>query len=116
MTYEQKIEKEYDTYKIVCIPDCYGDGIVIDWKTGGTSGYEKQLQLYMWALGEEYRKGYIVGVKASITKGVMDGVWATKVMSFQRSDKANDWDYIFSDMANDIILNLKNFYKYLHGE
>lgn len=98
---ESKIVVERNDYLIVCQPDLYCEDFVIDWKTGGTSGYEGQLQLYMWAIGERCLNAYIVPIKEIDGKIVVQ----RGIKQYQRNEKTvNDWGYRFDDMANDINL------------
>lgn len=114
--YETKITLEREGYQIICVPDLHLDHFVLDWKTGGTQGYEQQLQLYMWAIGDECQTGYLVPIKEQ------DGIIKVRrgIKEFKRSKYAPDWEDKFYDMNNDInkwikegqlekyILNYKN--------
>ena len=95
---EGKVILERNEYLIVCKPDLYCEEFVIDWKTGCTTGYEQQLQLYMWAIGKKCLDGFIVPI------GEEDQELYVKrgIKQYKRSRYAEDWEYRFSDMANDI--------------
>lgn len=98
---ESKVILERKDYLIVCKPDLYNDEVVIDWKTGGTNGYEQQLQLYMWAI--DCKIGYLVPI------GEREGLYVKRgVKEYRRSRYAGDWEYKFEDMANDIQTWIKN--------
>ena len=111
---ESKIVLERDKYQIVCQPDLYNAELVLDWKTGITSGYEQQLQLYMWAIGAKCLNGYLVPIREK------DGIVVVKrgIKQYQRSKWAQDWEYKFEDMANDIQTMLRGGFleKYLSGK
>jgi hypothetical protein len=95
---EDKIVLEREKYQIVCQPDLYNEELVIDWKSGLTGGYEQQLQLYMWAIGEKCLTGYLVPVGEN-----EKGVFVKRgVKQYARSKYASDWEYKFDTIAQEI--------------
>jgi len=114
---EKVIEIDKGDYIIVARPDLYNKYLVIDWKTGRSSGYEQQLQLYMWAIGEKCNTGMLAEIKTSYAKGEMGGkivgVNLIRVKQYEKSKYASDWEYRFDEMYSDISNHLKYLNRYL---
>ena len=96
---ESKVELERDKYIIVCKPDLYSEDFVLDWKTGHTNGYEQQLQLYMWAIGDSCRTGYIIPIDEDL-EGKLTIRHGTR--QYQRSKYAGDWEQRFDFLAGEV--------------
>ena len=110
---EKIIEKERDHYIIVSRPDLYNNKVVVDWKTGKSSGYEQQLQLYMWVIGEKCVTGLLAEVKAKWKDEKIEEVDLYRVKQYEKSVYACDWEMRMDEMANDIELHIKYLDRYI---
>lgn len=108
---EKVIEIERDNYIIVARPDLYNSKLVLDWKSGKSSGYEQQLQLYMWVIGEKCTRGLLAEIKKE--GDPIKSVSLVRVKEYERSKYASDWEYRLEEMINDILNHLKYLNRYL---
>lgn len=119
--YEEPIIRVYDKFSIIGRPDAYNKTDVIDWKTGGMAGSEKQVQLYMFLIGEECENGFVVGLDSmQNSEGNIGSIWVRKGARrrYKRSKYVGDWLYRMEEMANDIEYAIKRgrLSKFLRGE
>ncbi|MEB3189037.1 MAG: hypothetical protein VKL42_01675 [Snowella sp.] len=106
--------KNGQRYVIVGKPDLFNDDLVIDWKSGKMTGYEQQLQLYMWMLGEKCKDGFIVKVEPVLENGIIKEVRAGKIFQYaRRKDSGTIWINRMETLASDIYRNLNQLDKYL---
>jgi hypothetical protein len=110
---EKTIEIERESHIIVARPDLYDSSLVLDWKTGHSNGYEQQLQLYMWTIGDKCNKGLLAEIDSIWEGESIKGVVLKRVKEYERSKYASDWEYRLEEMANDIINHLKYLNRYL---
>lgn len=101
-------EKKLD-YAISGIPDVRTNNYIVDWKVGGISGYEKQLNLYSWLAKKLYgvdkcNRNIVIGIEPIFDeKGQIKTVRKRKTHEYEVNDKwLNEWEYVFDEMANSI--------------
>lgn len=91
--YEKVVLKDYPDFYIIGKVDCLTDSCLLDWKTGGMSGYEAQLQLYMYLTKKDM--GYLVSVNQDREVG--------KVYQYEAWDDGElYWDSRFEQMYLDL--------------
>ncbi len=110
---EKKIIKELEDCSIVSVPDLNTKRVVVDWKTGKMTGYEQQMQLYMWMIGEQCEDAFLVGVKPILNDSKLESVQVGKVFQYKRNKDVDLWGERFITMAQDIKGNLRKLDKYL---
>ncbi len=104
---ERKLTRELDDCDIVAVPDLNTKTLVVDWKTGKMTGYEQQMQLYMWMLGEECRDAFLVGISPILKDGKLRAVQAGRVFQYKRAPDVELWEDRFITMAQDIKRNIR---------
>lgn len=91
--FEEVVHKYYEPFYIIGKIDCLLDDCLLDWKTGGMSGYEAQLQLYMYLC--KRKMGYLVSVNDAREVG--------RVYQYEAwEDGELYWDNRFEQMYLDI--------------
>jgi hypothetical protein len=101
--YEEVVLKEFPTHFIVGKIDCLTNTDVLDWKTGGMSGYEAQLQLYMYLA--EKNNAYLVSVNDEREVG--------RVYQYRAwRDIEEYWSVRFDQFVLDIDSHLEEMFMY----
>jgi hypothetical protein len=102
--YEHKVILDRGQYEIVGQIDCVvpDSHLVIDWKSGKLNGYEKQLQFYMWLMGEDYTHGLLA--KVLDKEGVIK---LGKTMMYERSKFCDDWEMMMDTIYQSICYQIE---------
>jgi hypothetical protein len=88
---EKYFEIEVGESLLVGYIDVLGEDIIVDYKTGGMSGYTDQMNLYNWAMGGK-REMYLVKIGDDL-----------KVKKIQKTKlKKVDWENELKKMSQDI--------------
>lgn len=110
---ERKLIKELEDCNIVSVPDLHTSKLVVDWKTGKMTGYEQQMQLYMWMIGEECKSAFLVQAKPIVRNEKLIKVQAGKVFQYERAKDVHLWEERFVTMAQEIKGDLKKLDKFI---